>query len=128
MIALSDYKDLSPAQRVAHLVFQYDSEVLNGGHLQYFENVGTSRVEETLSSLEVMGAHHQRDILAETVAIYRKVNPEESKVQSVEEFVELALEGTYSEFDNRYYACNPRIQELLEAYLQAHFDEFIELL
>src|SRR6266478_6325346 len=36
--ALSDIKDLTPVQRVAHLCYWYMSEVYNGGHYQYFVN------------------------------------------------------------------------------------------
>ena len=38
LVALTKSQDLSEEQRPAHLVFWYDSEVYNGGHLQYFEN------------------------------------------------------------------------------------------
>ena len=39
LIAIEDYGDLSPIQRKAHLVFWYESEVQNGGHGQYFEEL-----------------------------------------------------------------------------------------
>jgi hypothetical protein len=35
LLALTDYDELAPQQRAAHLVFWYESEVQNGGHLQY---------------------------------------------------------------------------------------------
>jgi hypothetical protein len=38
LLAMEDYHDLVEQQRPAHLVFWYESEVQNGGHLQYFEN------------------------------------------------------------------------------------------
>ncbi len=31
------YEDLSPEQRPAQLVIQYEGQVQNGGHLRYFE-------------------------------------------------------------------------------------------
>ena len=63
LLATSDYKDLSQTQRVAYLAFLYDSEVQNGGHLQYFENRGTGRVEESIGALDRLGAPCQRDVL-----------------------------------------------------------------
>ena len=36
--SLFSYEDLAEVQRKAHLVFWYDLQVNNGGHLQYFEN------------------------------------------------------------------------------------------
>jgi hypothetical protein len=41
LLAVEDHRDLVPEQRAAYLVFWYESEVQNGGHLQYFENRGT---------------------------------------------------------------------------------------
>ncbi len=38
LLASHDYNELSPRQRAAHLVFWYESEVQNGGHLQFSEN------------------------------------------------------------------------------------------
>lgn len=36
LLATEKYEDLSPEQRPAHLVFWYESEVQNGGHMQLF--------------------------------------------------------------------------------------------
>jgi hypothetical protein len=41
LLAVEDHRDLVPEQRAVYLVFWYESEVQNGGHLQYFENRGT---------------------------------------------------------------------------------------
>jgi hypothetical protein len=38
LLAMSKDSELTEIQRVAHLVFWYEHEVQNGGHLQYFEN------------------------------------------------------------------------------------------
>jgi Domain of unknown function (DUF4375) len=43
LLAMEAYQDLTPEQRAAHLVFWYEHEVQNGGHLQFFENRGTER-------------------------------------------------------------------------------------
>ena len=40
-LAMSDIDHLDSAQRPAYLVFWYDSEVQNGGHLQFFLNRGS---------------------------------------------------------------------------------------
>ena len=51
--------DLTPEQRRAHLVFWYESEMQNGGHLQYFENRGAEHLEETVYALGLLGAKGQ---------------------------------------------------------------------
>jgi hypothetical protein len=45
------------SQRPAHLVFWYESEVQNGGHFQYFTNRSDHHIEETIQSLNALGAH-----------------------------------------------------------------------
>jgi len=64
--------------------------------------------------------------LREAITIHRALNPEERKVETVEEFVAEALEGHYDRLDAAYYACEPEVVELLERFLHVHLDEFIE--
>jgi hypothetical protein len=121
----SEYEELTALQRAAHLAIWYDSEVENGGHLQYFENRGTSRLQETLAALDILGAHCQREVLEEAARV--RLTKEREPIRSVNEYVARALEGEYSALDSRYYECRPRLSpDLLEAYLQANVDEFIE--
>ncbi len=70
LVALTKYQDLSEEQRPAHLVFWYDSEVYNGGHLQYFENRRMQHLEETIEALRIMGAECQRLILAGAAELF----------------------------------------------------------
>lgn len=101
----SDYEELTPVQRVAHLAMWYDSEVQNGGHLQYFENHGTEHLQETLAALSTVGAHCQRGVLAE--AGHQRLSRQRAPIRSVEEYVGRAHEGEYGEYDRRYYECEP---------------------
>src|SRR5258708_36997768 len=59
LLAGERYEDLSPEQRPAHLVFWYESEVQNGGHLQYFENPGTEHLSATPEALRRPGGGFQ---------------------------------------------------------------------
>ena len=52
IVAMESPDDLSEIQRQAHFAFWYDSEVENGGHLQYFENHGTLHADATIHALE----------------------------------------------------------------------------
>lgn len=67
ILALSDYSDLDQPQRPAYLVFWYESEVLNGGHLQYFTNKGIDHISETIKSLREFGADAYADVLEEAI-------------------------------------------------------------
>jgi HrpA-like RNA helicase len=62
---MEDYDDLSPEQRPAHLVYWYESEVQNGGHLQYFENRGTEHLAAPVKALGSLGAMCQQQVLRE---------------------------------------------------------------
>src|ERR1044072_5339146 len=123
LLCLTDYADLAPNQRVAQLALFYDNEVGNGGHLQYFENQGTGRLQETLAALETIGADCQRQIL-ESASRKALANPR-PKVDNLQQYHERALESEYNDHDATYYECRPEIVELLESYLEARLEEFI---
>lgn len=124
-IIISDYDDLAPAQRPAHLVFRYENEVQNGGHLQFFENGGTERLQETIAALGVLRAHCQEAVLSEAGQLY--LGRARSHARSVEEFVATALEGEFSQFDSRFHECSTPLQTHLEQYLDHNQDHFIQI-
>jgi hypothetical protein len=125
LIAMEKYEDLDSVQRVAHLCFSYDSEVQNGGHLQYFENIGTSRLGETIAALVVLGAEGQSRVL-ETAGhmIFEKPT---DRIKTVEDYVAAALDDRFGAFDAAYYNCKPAIVDLLADYLKRYRDHFIEI-
>lgn len=123
LLAMENYNDLTEIQKIAHLCFWYDSEVQNGGHLQYFENRGTSLVNETSLALENIGAQLQNYVLSKAVEI---LNTEGiSSIESTEDYIEEALKGKFNAIDSEYYSCEPTIGDLLEKYLQKYEEEFI---
>lgn len=123
LLAMENYNDLTEIQKIAHLCFGYDSEVQNGGHLQYFENRGTSLVNETSLALENIGAQLQNYVLSKAVEI---LNTEGiSSIESTEDYIEEALKGKFNAIDSEYYSCEPTIGDLLEKYLQKYEEEFI---
>ncbi len=48
ILALSDSRELTPNQLDAQLVFFYENDVQNGGHLQFFENGDANRFQEVI--------------------------------------------------------------------------------
>ena len=123
LLAMENYEDLGPIQRVAHLAFWYDSEVRNGGHYQYFENPAGKRRHEAIEALLALGLHCQAAVLRQATVFW---DSEDRKPPvSVDEFAENALEGEFAELDSTYYACSPTITDRLEAYLAEHQDEFV---
>ena len=116
---------MDEVQRAAHLAFWYDSEVQNGGHMQYFENRGIELLRETLKALDGLGGECQRRVLDSATQHYER--SQGAHIETIEQYVSAALEGEFDSFDAAYDACEPSIQKLLEEYLERHRDSFIEI-
>lgn len=123
---------LNDIQAVAHFAFWYDSEVQNGGHLQYFENMFNRYkgkedilVSATLEALKIVGAKKQVKILSDASKQYfsRKRN----HPSTVKEFADLELADEFGKLDKRYYSCAPDMNTYLEKYLQTHSSEFVKI-
>jgi hypothetical protein len=125
LLARSDCQDLSETQRRAQLVFWYEQEVQNGGHLQYFENHGTDRVTETIDALRCLGAHCQADVLARAVARF-SAKPR-ARSESAEQYVEKALQGEFDSFDRSFAECELPLPKVLERFLEQNRAEFVEI-
>ena len=123
LIAGSSYSHLSKKQRPAYLVFRYESEVHNGGHMQYFENFGTKRIEDTVAALELLGAPCHAKVLARAAARFN--SQIRKRIRSVEEYVETALEGEFDLFDRKWGKCRPELEKVLKDYLSANQAEFV---
>jgi Domain of unknown function (DUF4375) len=120
---MSDYADLTEKQRMAHLVFWYENEVQNGGHLQYFENRGIDRIKDVISALRRLKADCQANVLSEAAKRYsRHPRP---PLDSVEDFVSAAMEDEFGEFDQAFHACQPLLVKALEMYLAKNKSEFV---
>ena len=120
---MSEYDQLSKKQRPAHLVFWYYSEVENGGHMQYFENRGPTRIRETIAALELLGCSRHAKLLSRAVAQFRSKH--RSRIRSVDEYVDTALEGEFDRFDSEYATCRPTLEQALERYLGRNRSEFV---
>jgi hypothetical protein len=125
ILAREKYENLDDVQRIAHLCFWYDSEVQNGGHLQYFENRGIELLDETLAALDSLGAACQRTIHAKATQFF--LDRPQNEIRIVKDYVATALKGEFDDFDSRYYKCVPSIVKLLEDYLKMHRDHFVEI-
>jgi hypothetical protein len=126
LLAMEHYDDLSPVQRPAHLVFWYESEVQNGGHLQYFENRGTETLAATIEALGLLGATGQQQVLEEAGAQW--LIHSRQPVETAQEFCDIAMEGEFEAFDSRFHACSPSLEECLRSYLAQHQASFISLI
>jgi Domain of unknown function (DUF4375) len=123
LLATTDYADLSPFQRPPHLVFCYESEVQNGGHLQYFINRGDQRGEKTIRSLRALGADAQATIFEQALERWRSAARQAPA--DAAEYAALALEGEFDAFDRAFHACSLKLNDVLRRHLAEHQSEFI---
>jgi hypothetical protein len=123
LLAVEDYRDLVPEQRAAYLVFWYESEVQNGGHLQHLENRGTVLLAATIKALGLLGAGCHQQLLREPGDVW--LSRERQRIQIVEEYGKTGLEGELDTFDSRFHACSPTLQNCLEAHLKRHQSSFV---
>ncbi len=126
VLATGDYSDLSQEQRPAHLVFWYEGEVQNGGHLQYFENRGTKLLAATVEALGLLGAACQQQVLRDAGELW--LRRERPRIQTAQEYCDTALKGEFDSFDSRFHACSPDLLQCLQAHLNQYQDFFIKIL
>ena len=123
LLAVTDYDDLAPSQRPAHLVFWYEFEVQNGGHLQYFTNRGDERGEETVQSLGVLGADAQGQVLEKALARWRsavRLPPVDAQ-----EYAAIALEIELEDLDRAFHDCPTQLLDVLIRHFAEHEADFI---
>jgi hypothetical protein len=123
LLADSEYDELNEVQRDAYLVFCYESEVQNGGHLQFFENAGAGRVPELAGALRRLGADCQANLLG--LAVDRWLEKARPRIRSVEEYVEIAGQAEFDSFDRTFHECRLTLTDVLEDYLRRHQTEFV---
>ena len=125
LVATGDPTCFTDIQLRAYLVFWYDAEVANGGHLQYFVNHCPEQVVATLQALNDLKMPYHQIVLLDAFE-FVKLNPIKN-IETVEEYVAEELEDKFGQFDADFYECEPQPFEVLKSYLAEHFDEFIEL-
>jgi hypothetical protein len=125
LLAMEKFEQLSPEQRPAHLVFWYESEVQNGGHLQFFENRGLQHLTETVEGLGLLGALGQQQVLRE--ASVQWLSRSRSRIETAQEYCDTALEGEFDSFDSRFHKCSPSLTQCLEKYLERNQNLFVRI-
>lgn len=123
LLAMSDELEFAPSQVSAFHAFWYDSEVQNGGHLQYFLNRGVEEAERAVGSLRSMGALAHSELLSDAVAAWHSQT--RSSPETVQEYVEEALKGDFNIFDDRFHEIAPSLFDYLQGHLSAHQPQFV---
>lgn len=93
-------------------VLTYDSEVNNGGHLQFFENCN-NELDEMLISLK---DNLPEDIYINLKKAYDVYTSSDINIENVDDYVGEALEDRFREYDSYYYNNNYKVNEVLRNY------------
>jgi hypothetical protein len=123
LLATTEEYDLSALQRTAHLVFWYESEMQNGGHLQFFSNWDTKRASETVLSLGAIGAPGHAQILKQALDRWTSIArlPPGDNL----EYSAVASEMEFNDLDHAFSDQRPDLVQVLERHLSEHEAEYI---
>lgn len=117
--------DLNEIQINAQRAFIYDSEIQNGGHLQFFENTKMTDYEPFIDALNQISAFEHAKILSEAVETYQSKQRDEIKDKY--EYINIALDGEFDKLDKKYYESKPDLMEFMENYVKQNVDQFVEI-
>jgi hypothetical protein len=110
-------EQLNPVQRTAALVFQYDGEIMNGGHTLHLDRQQGLPDDDLLAALKQIGATAHARLLAEAHFLSRdRIESDENDEDHAAELIEA--------LDRQYGRIKPDINELLENYFIAHPKDF----
>lgn len=124
-LATTPPDQLDDTQRAAKLVFEYESEVQNGGHPQYFLNQGEKQGEATEAALRALGGQAAAAILQRAVA--RWDSRQQTTPFEADEMITEALREGFQDLDEAFYRLDPNLVALLENNLDADFDAFVTI-
>ena len=120
------HDQLSETQQLAWLIATYDLVVRNGGHGEYFAVFGVGRAAEVRAAFERLGANVQRQILADAIHRHMSRPGETGFIDPLHpELTSGALD--YSDLDAFYRGGQLETSRLLERYMRAHLEEFVEV-
>jgi len=123
LLAMSEESELGEEQIPAWHAFWYESEVQNGGHLQYFLNRGIREASRAVISLRRLGGLGFSEILSGALVVWEL--SERRNPTTPEECASEALQAEFDDFDARYGYAEPALMEILESHLAENQSLFV---
>jgi len=120
------FDGLSEPERVFLCVQDVESEVNNGGFLQYFYNSSGNRALFASRSFETIGASHTAGIVKRACAVFPNGEPPSDRTEREEllERIEEQIEDALSELDDAFYEYNDDLENLVLTYVKKHQADF----
>lgn len=116
----------SPGQKALYMFWQFDSEVTNGGFVQFFWNGNAEYVPALIRGLELIGDRSMKKLVQEA---YREYQQQQVSFTQYNHLYESPL---YEELDNlnqldfEYFRLHKKTIDKLEKYIKRNPEEFIE--
>jgi hypothetical protein len=121
ILAMEDENNLTDIQKHAQRAFWYESEVQNGGHGQYFENIKYENYCNIIKSIEIIGAIEHSKLLNEVVENYLPI------IDDIN--IDINVIGKIGmDYDFRYGSIKPDMNYYLKNYFYNNINEFIEII
>ena len=116
--------ELSVPQRVFYLNQNLEREVNNGGFHQFFFNLSGDNAEETIGTLEAIGAHKTAELLRQAIAAFpdAKVpkDPDERQVSMLNAF----RDGAFNDLDEKFFAYEDPMTDLNFDWIRKNAEAF----
>lgn len=121
-------KRFSPGQKALYFFWYLDSEVTNGGFLQFYYNENRKYLPPILKGLKLIGDKEMINLVEKVDKIYLK-NIEKFEVEdSQENFEKLYNELTeFEENDLKFFDIHDATMDLIEKYARENPSEFVNL-
>ncbi|MEC3907835.1 DMP19 family protein [Tamlana sp. 2201CG12-4] len=129
----ASFSKMPKTLKTVYLINELESEVNNGGFLQFFTNSSGKHTNETIESLELIGANNTKNLLEKAVEIMlkhnesiknlnRKINSRElyEIFETSEIYDNEVLMKELNDLDSKFYESTEPTQELKFKYFESN--------
>lgn len=116
---------LNADEQIIYISLQLDTEVHNGGFIQFFDYFSSAITDRISDCMSVIGAHRTAEICKTALAVLPSPIPKDwDERRKFLDAASVDIEGILSECDNRFYDCEDDLMHLNYLYIHAHKDSF----
>ena len=118
----------SPGQTALYMYWQFDSEVTNGGFVQFFWNGNAEYVPSLINGLELIGDKKMAKLVEEAFGEYQQQRSAFFQCNQLQESALYDELEKLNQMDFEYFRLHKRTIDKLEKYIKRNPDEFVEFI
>ncbi|OJJ19489.1 hypothetical protein BKI52_22030 [marine bacterium AO1-C] len=118
----------SPGQKALYMYWQFDSEVTNGGFVQFFWNGNAEYVPSLLNGLDLIGDKKMSKLVEEAYAEYQQQHSVFIQSNHLTESPLYDELETLNQMDFEYFRLHKKTIDKLEKYIKRNPEEFVEFI